>query len=228
MKVLFIITSSKRGTWLAEVVRPYWHLSERGSEIFFASPAGGKVIWDPLSDPSTVGSFEANDLVSKGFLSDQGLVARLENTIALADVKPDDYDAVHVAGGTGAAEDLFPNEQMAMILEHFWSAGKVVGTICHGSIALANIPTRVAGRKATGFTLKEDIEAEALYGPQFVPVYPQPAMEKVGIDFVHVGPQGVRVVVDGNLVTGQNQQSASEYSLQFNHLLFGKNPVVSV
>jgi putative intracellular protease/amidase len=228
MKVLFIITSSKRGTWLAEVVRPYWHLSERGSEIHFASPAGGKIIWDRLSDPFTEGSFEANDLPSKGFLSDKTLVARLETTMALEAVKPEDYDAVHVAGGTGAAEDLFPNEQMARILDHFWAAGKVIGTICHGSIALANNPARVAGRQATGFTLKEDIEAEALYGPQFVPVYPQPAMEKVGIDFVHVGPQGVRVVVDGKLVTGQNQQSASEYSLQFNHVLFGQNPVITV
>jgi putative intracellular protease/amidase len=227
MKILFIITSSTRGTWLAEVTRPYWHLTERGSDVHFASPAGGAIVWDRLSDPYTEGSFEANDLVSKGFLSDKTLVTRLASTIALASVRPDDYDAVHVAGGTGAAEDLFPNNEMVRILDHFWTAGKVVGTICHGSIALANIPAHVAGRRATGFTLKEDLEAEALYGPNFVPVYPQPAMEQAGIEFVHVGPQGVRVVVDGKLVTGQNQQSASEYALQFNHLLFGSDPVLA-
>ncbi|PRY04460.1 type 1 glutamine amidotransferase domain-containing protein [Paraburkholderia sp. BL25I1N1] len=228
MKILFIITSSARGTWLAEVTRPYWHLTERGSEVHFASPAGGKITWDHLSDPFAEGSFEANDLVSKGFLSDKNLVAKLETTISLNAVRPEEYDAVHVAGGTGAAVDLFPNDQVARILEHFWAAGKVVGLICHGSIALANNPDRVAGRRATGFTLKEDIEAEALYGPQFVPNYPQPVMEKAGIEFVNVEPQGVRVVVDGQLVTGQNQQSASEYSIQFNHLLFGKNPVLTV
>lgn len=227
MKILFIITSSKLGTWLAEVVRPYWHLSERGSEIHFASPEGGKVTWDRLSDPFAEGSFEANDLVSKGFLSDKALVARLESTIALADVRPEDYDAVHVAGGTGAAVDLYPNDQVASILENFWAAGKVVGTICHGSIALANIPKRVAGRRATGFSLVEEKQAEQIYGPNFIPNYPQPVMESVGINFVNVEPQGVRVVVDGKLVTGQNQQSASEYSIQFNRVLFGESPVLT-
>ena len=32
MKVLFIITSSDKGTWLSEVTHPYWHLAERGFE----------------------------------------------------------------------------------------------------------------------------------------------------------------------------------------------------
>jgi hypothetical protein len=27
MKVLFIITSSDKGTWLSEVTHPYWHLT---------------------------------------------------------------------------------------------------------------------------------------------------------------------------------------------------------
>jgi putative intracellular protease/amidase len=226
MKILFVITSAELGTWLAEVVRPYWHLSERGYEIDFASPKGGKIKWDRLSDPFTDGSFEANDLVSKGFLSDKALVARLESTIALKDVRLEEYEAVHVAGGTGAAVDLYPSDEVGRVLEHFWSNGKVVGTICHGSIALANNPDRVAGRHATGFSLAEDIQAESLYGKNFIPNYPQPVMEKVGIEFLHVGPQGVRVVVDGRLITGQNQQSASEYSLAFHHLLIGSSPVL--
>ena len=33
------------------------------------------------------------------------------------------------------------------------------------------------------------------------------------------------VVKDGNLLTGQNQQSASEYALVFLHALMGANPV---
>lgn len=226
MKILFVITSAPLGTWLAEVTRPFWHLTERGHDITFASPNGGKIIWDRLSDPSTEGSFEASDLVSKGFLSDPVLVARLANTTRVADIDPAAFDAIHVAGGTGAAVDLYPNADLARLFEHFWSTGKVVGTICHGSIALANNPSRVTGRMATGFTLAEDIAAEAIYGPKFIPFYPQPVMQEAGIDFVHVEPQGVRVVVDGRLVTGQNQQSASAYALAFQTLLMGKGPVV--
>lgn len=228
MKVLFIITSSPMGVWLPEVTRPYWHLSERGSEIDFASPDGGAVVWDRLSDPFSDGSFEAADLVSRGFLSDNALVARLSQTIAFPDVDVSDYDAIHVSGGLGAAVDLYPNEELGSILEHFFASGKVVGAICHGAIALANTPNRVSGKTATGFSLAEDLQAEAIYGKQFIPFWPQTEMERVGINYVSARPQGVRVVVDGRLVTAQNQQSASEYSLQFNKVLFGKTPVVTV
>jgi putative intracellular protease/amidase len=228
MKILFLVSSSQVGFWLAELTHPYWHFSERGNEVDFASPSGGKIKYDVTSDPYSKGSWEANDVVSKGFLSDKTLVGRLDTTIALQDVHPEDYDAVHVVGGGGAAVDLFPNEQVRRILEHFWATNKVVGAICHGAIALANNPDRVAGRQATGFSRQEDSEAEKLYGKDFIPNFPQPVMEKAGIDFVHVEPWGLRVVIDGRLVTGQNQQSASEYAIAFNHVLAGTSPVLTV
>jgi putative intracellular protease/amidase len=152
--------------------------------------------------------------VSKGFLSDKTLTARLDSTIALRDVHPENYDAVHVVGGGGAAVDLYPNAQVTQIFEHFWAAGKVVGAICHGAIALANNPDRVTGRRATGFSRQEDSEAERLYGKDFIPNFPEPIMEKAGINFV------------GKLITGQNQQSASEYAIAFNHVLAGESPVL--
>lgn len=228
MKILFLVSSADIGFWLAELTHPYWHFDERAHEVDFASPAGGKVIWDRTSDPYAEGSWEAGDLVSKGFLSDKALAARLQATIALKDVRPEAYDAVHVVGGGGAAVDLYPNAEVARILEHFWAADKVVGAICHGSIALANNPDRVSGRRATGFSRQEDSEAEKLYGVDFIPNFPQPIMEKAGVDFIHVEPWGVRVVVDGKLVTGQNQMSASEYAIAFNHVLAGKTPVLTV
>ena len=227
MKILFLVSSSDVGFWLSELTHPYWHFTERGCEVDFASPAGGKIKRDLMSDPYSEGSWEANDVVSKGFLSDPALVARLDSTIALQDVRPEGYDAVHVVGGGGAAVDLYPNDQVGRILEHFWVAGKVVGAICHGAIALANNPDRVVGRRATGFSRQEDSEAEKIYGKDFIRNFPQPVMEKVGINFVHVEPWGLRVVIDGKLITGQNQQSASEYAIAFNHMLAGMSPVVS-
>lgn len=227
MKILFVVSSSEVGFWLAELTHPYWHFSERRHEIHFASPAGGKVKWDRLSDPYAPGSWEAQDLVSKGFLSDAALVARLDSTLALRDVVPGQYAAIHIVGGGGAAMDLYPNTQLAGILDSFWSADKVIGAICHGAIALANNPGRVAGRRATGFSREEDREAERIYGVDFIPNFPQPVMEQAGIAFVHAEPWGLCVVVDGRLVTGQNQQSASEYSIAFLHVLAGTSPVLS-
>lgn len=226
MKILFIVSSAKIGFWLAELTHPYWHFSERGHEIDIASPEGGKATLDPTSDPYSETSWEKADLVSKGFLSDPALAAKIGSTIALRDVNADDYDAVHIVGGGGAAVDLYPNEEVKSLLEKFMAADKFIGTICHGSIALANIPEKIAGKHATGFSREEDAQVEALYGLNFIPNFPQPVMESAGIVFEHVEPWNVHVVVDGKLITGQNQQSASEYAIAFNHLLAGTSPVV--
>src|SRR5277367_4955070 len=117
MRVLFIISSSETAFWLSEVTHPYWHLTERGVEVDFASPSGGKVVWDPYIDPYFKNSTEPDDLVSKGFLSDDNLRSKLEHTLVLKDVDLNRYDAVHVAGGRGATFDLFPNGDVATALE---------------------------------------------------------------------------------------------------------------
>src|SRR5271156_398876 len=118
MKVLFIISSSETAFWLSEVTHPYWHLTERGVEVDLASPQGGKVVFDPYSDPYFEKSTESEDLVSKGFLADKGLRGKLDTTLKLKDVDLSRYDAIHVAGGRGATFDLFPNEDVAKALEY--------------------------------------------------------------------------------------------------------------
>jgi len=226
MRVLFIISNSETAFWLSEVTHPYWHLSERGVAVDFASPAGGKVVYDPYSDPYFEHSTEPEDLVSKGFLSDKSLVAKLDNTLVLKDVDLDRYDAVHVAGGRGATFDLYPNEDVAKALEHFWAKDKVVGAICHGAIALGNIPDRIRGRRTTGYTLEGDQALERMFGSGFlIPHYPQTVLEEVGSLYTRVAANDPYVIKDGKLVTGQNQQSASEYALVLLHTMTGETPV---
>jgi putative intracellular protease/amidase len=226
MRVLFIISSSETAFWLSEVTHPYWHLTERGVAIDFASPKGGKVVWDPYSDPYFKDSTEPDDLVSKGFLSDKALVAKLDNTRVLKDVNLDAYDAVHVAGGRGATFDLYPNDEVARTLDHFWSRNRVVGAICHGAIALGNIPDKIRGRRVTGYTLEGDQTLQRIFGANFIiPHFPQSVLEESGAHYQRVAPDDPLVVVDGKLVTGQNQQSASEYALALLHKMTGDRPV---
>jgi putative intracellular protease/amidase len=226
MRVLFIISSSDTAFWLSEVTHPYWHLTEREVEVDFASPKGGKVLFDPYSDPYFEKTTEPNDLVSKGFLSDKVLMKKLETTLKLKDVDLSAYDAVHVAGGRGATFDLYPNEDVARVLEHFWARDKVVGAICHGAIALGNIPDRIRGRRVTGFTLEGDKQLQALFGGGFlIPHYPQTVLEATGAVYSSTEPYAPKVVIDGKLITGQNQQSASEYALVLLHKMTGDSPV---
>ena len=227
MRVQVVVTSSEKGTWLSEVTHPYWHLSERGVEVDFASPEGGKVSWTPRSDPYLQESREANDLVSKGFLSDKGLMARFENTAQIKNADLDRYDAIHVAGGRGATFDLYPNSDLATALEYFWAHDKVVGAICHGAIALANNRDRIGARRATAFSLDEDRELERQFGSSFtIPHYPQATLEEVGALYSTAGVHAPHVVVDGRLITGQNQQSASEYGVALLRILIGRSPLV--
>jgi putative intracellular protease/amidase len=227
MRVLFIISNSATAFWLSEVTHPYWHFTERGVAVDFASPAGGKVVYDPYSDPYFKDSTEPEDLVSKGFLSDKELVAKLDTTMSLKDIDLSQYDAVHVAGGRGATFDLYPNPDVAKALEYFWAKNKVVGAICHGAIALGNIPNRVRGRKTTGYTREGDEQLQRMFGKDFViPHFPQTVLEEVGSVYSRVAPDDPYVIRDGKLVTGQNQQSASEYALAFLHTLTGQRPVV--
>jgi putative intracellular protease/amidase len=226
MKVLFVISNSETAFWLSEVTHPYWHLTERAVVVDFASPQGGRVVFDPYSDPYFEKSTEPDDLVSKGFLSDKTLAAKLNTTLKLKDVDLSAYDAIHVAGGRGATFDLFPSEDVARALEYFWARDKVVGAICHGAIALGNIPDRIRGRRVTGYTLEGDHQLQAMFGSGFlIPHFPQTVLEEAGAVYTRAAPNDPCVVVDGKLITGQNQQSASEYALALLHKMTGNTPV---
>ncbi|MEI9929510.1 MAG: DJ-1/PfpI family protein [Rhizomicrobium sp.] len=166
--------------------------------------------------------------MSKGFLSDKALVTKLETTLKLRDVDLSGYDAVHVAGGRGATFDLYPNNDVAKALEYFWAKDKVVGAICHGAIALGNIPERIRGRRTTGYTLEGDKELQRMFGSSFlIPHFPQTVLEEAGSVYSQVAPNDPYVIRDGKLVTGQNQQSASEYALVLLHAMTGQSPVAA-
>jgi putative intracellular protease/amidase len=229
MKVLFIISGSDTALWLSEVAHPYWHPVEHGVEVDFASPVGGKVVYDPYSDPYFEHSTEPDDLVSKGFLSDKALVSKLDSTLRLKDIDVSHYDAVDVAGGRGATFDLYPKDDVAAFLEQFWARDKVVGAICHGSIALGNIPDRIRGRRTTGYTLEGDQELQRLFGAGFIiPHFPRTVLVETASIYSCVGASDPYVIKGGKLITGQNQQSASEYALVLLHAIIGTSPVSSV
>ncbi len=102
----------------------------------------------------------------------------------------------------------------------------MVGAICHGAIALGNIPDRVRGRRTTGYTREGDEQLQRMFGKSFViPHFPQTVLEEVGSEYSRVAPDDPYVIRDDKLITGQNQQSASEYAIAFLHTLTGKSPV---
>jgi putative intracellular protease/amidase len=68
---------------------------------------------------------------------------------------------------------------------------------------------------------------QAMFGSGFlIPHFPQTVLEETGAFYSRAGRSNDPcVVVDGKLVTGQNQQSASEYALALLHVMAGRTPV---
>ena len=76
---------------------------------------------------------------------------------AVADVSPDDYDALIVPGGTVGADNLRGDTDVVAFVRGFFEQAKPVGVICHGPWTLVEADV-VKGRTLTSFpTLQTDI-----------------------------------------------------------------------
>jgi putative intracellular protease/amidase len=186
------------GFWAEEVVTPYRALVAAGHEVVFATP-GGVV---PTADAGSL-----TDEMRAGLAE----IAGLQAPIKLADVRLDDYDAVLYPGGHGPMEDLAVSPVSGALLTAALDSGKPLGVVCHGPAALLAATREdgtspFAGRRLTGFTNAEEIQAGLA---EKAPWLLQDRLIALGADFVAGEPWAPHVVVDGNLVTGQNPASSA-------------------
>ena len=76
---------------------------------------------------------------------------------AVTDVRPDDYDALIVPGGTVGADNLRGDPNVVSFVRGFFEQAKPVGVICHGPWTLVEADV-VKGRTLTSYpTLQTDI-----------------------------------------------------------------------
>mgnify|MGYP001554404219 FL=1 len=139
MKVLIVLTShdqlgdtgKKTGFWLEEFASPYYHLKDAGVQVTLASPRGGHPPLDPKSHES---DFQTDD--TRRFDDDQAAQNELANTVKLAEMKVEDFDAVFYPGGHGTLWDLHNDNDSIALIEGFIAAGKPVATVCHAPAVL--------------------------------------------------------------------------------------------
>src|SRR5512137_2623887 len=87
------------GFWASELIHPYDALTKAGHRVTIASPKGGKVELDSYSDPRDASGYSKDDTLSLAYLSKPEFVGLLENTPGIGTLKPEDFDAIIVAGG---------------------------------------------------------------------------------------------------------------------------------
>ena len=200
------------GFWGAELTHPYYELTERGVDVSIASPDGGRVDMDSLSDPRDDSRWSAEDLVTMGFANTPELMALLEDTPKLSDLDLDEFDAIMVAGGQSPMFTFRDNEDIKAAIRHFYESEKPTAIYCHGTAALADLKLSdgsylVSGKTVTGFANVEEEFSDSFVGQKVMPWRVEDVLRERGANYVNGGLFKAFAVRDGRLITGQQQYS---------------------
>jgi putative intracellular protease/amidase len=214
MQILIVLTSVDRvpgtdhmtGTWLEELAAPYFVFLDAGAKVTLASVNGGAAPLDPLSQ-----SAAAQTAATRRFRADPVAGQALADTQRLTRIDPADFDAVFYCGGLGPVFDLTDDPGSIALLEAMDRANKPIAAVCHGLAALrkprrANGAPLVAGRAVTAFSNSEELSVN---GPDLVPWFVEDEMRRLGGHYSRAADWSAHVVVDGNLITGQNPASST-------------------
>jgi putative intracellular protease/amidase len=206
------------GFWGAELTHPYYELTERGVDVTIASPGGGKVELDSLSDPRDESRWSAEDLITMGFLNTPELAHLLEDTPKLSDLDLDAYDAIMVAGGQAPMFSFRDNEDVHDALRYFYESEKPTCIYCHGTAALVDLRLSdgtylVEGKTVTGFANVEEDFSDTFVGQKVMPFRLEDELKQRGANYVQGGLFKAFAVRDGRLITGQQQYSARKVVL---------------
>ncbi|MCU0383404.1 MAG: alpha/beta fold hydrolase [Cyclobacteriaceae bacterium] len=203
------------GVWYAEVAHPYWEFTEAGFAVDIASPEGGEIKFDSFSDPEDASQYAAFDYLSLGFKKDPAKQALVKNTLKLSQVDAKQYKAIFVCGGQGPMYTFVDNAELHNFFVNFYLTGKPTAAICHGTVILlkTKLPNGkflVEGKRWTGFASAEEQYADNYVGMKIQPFRIEDEARKMPNSKFEVGaPFSAYAVQDGNLITGQQQNSGS-------------------
>ncbi|KUL28562.1 type 1 glutamine amidotransferase domain-containing protein [Actinoplanes awajinensis] len=202
-------TQHPTGFWAEEFVAPHRILIGAGQDVTIATPGGRVPVVDERSLDPAAGVDEAAAADFRSYLAEvKGL---LESPVRLEDVDPDEFDAVLIPGGHGPMQDLAVDPDVARILGTLLpDQNKVVVSLCHGPAAFLAAGDSdgwlFKGRKLTAFTDEEERQAGlAAKAPWLL----EARLRAAGAEFESGPAWGPYVVVDGNLITGQNPASGA-------------------
>lgn len=209
------VTGWPIGVWFAELTHPYWVFSEAGYTVDIASLEGGELFFDGFSDPEDKSKYAAFDYISLGFKKDPAKMELVKNTHKLSSINPADYKAIFVCGGQGPMFTMYKNPEIENFFTKFYLTGKPTAAICHGTCILLNakVPSGkylVEGKRWTGFASEEEQYADAYVGKKIQPFRIEDlARQMPNSKYEDGAPFSSYAVRDGNLITGQQQNSGA-------------------
>ena len=215
-KVLMVLSSHgeqqgevRPGFEFDELSKAYLVFKQNGMEIDIASPKGGAVEAD---------KYNPKESYNAALLADKAAMAKLANTLKLAEVAADEYQAVFVVGVKGAMFDLPKDTALQALIAKVYENEGTVAAVCHGPAALVDVTLSdgsylVANRRVNGFTNTE----EKLFGKKWLPEFEFMLQDKL-IErrgkFQSSEMMLSHVAVDGRLITGQNPSSTVDVATE--------------
>ena len=212
-------TGRATGVFGSEMTVPYYAFLDAGLKVDIASIKGGQIPVEPWSMSWPLATPE-----DRRFRNDATAMGMLMNSLPISEVDPDAYDVIFMAGGWGAAYDLAQSAALAEVITKANANGAILGSVCHGALGLVNATDvdgspLIEGRRVTGVTDKQVLEL----GIGITPKHPETEMRAVNAVFESETRWrdffATHTVVDGNLVTGQNQNSGYETAHRILELL---------
>ena len=212
-------TGKKTGVYASEMTVPYYEFLDAKMQVDVASIDGGEIPIEPLSL-----NWPVSTPSDHRFLTDSDFQKKVKNSQKIDNVDFTRYDLVYMAGGWGAAYDLGTSEVLGRKISEAYSMKIILGSVCHGALGFLQAKDEngnplVKGRKMTAVTDKQVKEL----GIEITPQHPERELRAAGALFE--AKTAFRdmftnhVVMDGTIVTGQNQNAGAETAQKMMDLL---------
>ena len=215
-------TGKATGVYASEMTVPYYEFLDAGMTVEVASIEGGVIPIEPMSL-----RWPLMTEADRRFRMDPVYKAKVASSLRIADLDFGSYDLVYLAGGWGASWDLGTSEVLGSGVSAAWTTGAILGSVCHGALGFLKAvdtdgQSLVKGKRMTAVTDKQVREL----GIGITPLHPETELRKAGALFESVSAfkdiLANHVVMDGNLVTGQNQNAGAEVAQDMMLLLSRK------
>ena len=216
-------TGKKTGVYASEMTVPYYEFLDAQMKVDLASTKGGNIPVEPVSIkwPVATGA-------DKRYLKDDDFKNKAKNSLKIDDVDFTQYDIIYIAGGWGASYDLGISEILGAKISEANAKNILLGSVCHGALGFLkakkeNGEPLLKDRRVTGVTNKQVKEL----GIEITPMHPETEIKKAGAKYESKNAfQDVFAnysVIDGNLVTGQNQNAGKEVAQKMMNILRNKH-----
>lgn len=203
------------GFWAAELTHPLYVFQEAGYDVDLASTEGGKIEMDGYSNPTDASGYSAHDVISLGYMQLDWFNDLLANTPKMTEVNTEDYDAIFLVGGQAPMYTFRGNSELEKLFANFYESGKPSAAVCHSTSLLleakkSNGELIVKDKTWTGFASAEEEFADQAVGQKIQPYRIEDEARKLsGTTFKVAAPFSSYAITDGNLITGQQQNSGA-------------------